>query len=212
MVVGKLEGRLDPQYHQAVYIDENIRTRRLGDLVEYIKEGYNPGSASYVDTGIPYLRVHNIQDNEIVIDDGTPHITEELFNQLRRYQPQVGEILLTKDGSLGRAALVETDIKAIINTGIIRLLPKADMNPYYLTAVLNSPVVRTQFERVGVGATIKHIHVDKVKDIQIPVLPLSAQVDVNRRLKIVYENIAKAQKAIETGKREIEDIFTGLGA
>ena len=211
---GKLGSRFDPQYYSETSdrFKSKYELRRLAELVDYIKEGFNPGSAAYVDQDSKsalYLRVRSIKEHEVVVEDHPPYISEELFEELKEYQPQVGEILLTKDGTIGRAVLVLHGLKAIINTGIVRIAPKSDINPYYLVAALNSSLVKAQVERDAGGITIKHLHISKLRNIQIPVPPLEVQTEIGSMVEEAYRKRDEAQESIKGAEQEIEEMTTG---
>ena len=58
------------------------------------------GSGAYLDAGVPFVRVSNLNPFEITEEK---YISEELYADIKEYQPKQGEILLSKDATPGIA-------------------------------------------------------------------------------------------------------------
>ena len=83
-----------------------------------------------------------------IVDDTVNFISNELYNVLReKYEPQQGEILLSKDATPGIAYFLDESVQGIIASGILRLSLIEDIPPYYLELVLNSIFVQLQIEQ-----------------------------------------------------------------
>ena len=101
--------RLDAEYFQPKY-DEILKTIKdclngydiLGNIVS-IKKGIEVGSEEYQENGIPFVRVSNL--NKFGINENNQqYISQKTYDRLElEYQPQKGEILLSKDGTAGIA-------------------------------------------------------------------------------------------------------------
>lgn len=95
------------------------------------------------DSGVPYITVQDVKDNFIDFEN-SKRISEIDYLNLKRNgcQPMEGDVLLTKDGTIGRAVVVESEEKfAILSSlGLIRpskvkVIP--DYLRYYLISGLN---------------------------------------------------------------------------
>lgn len=75
------------------------------DLVDWITYGFTR-PMSHVEHGIPIITAKNIT-NSMINFSFSNHTTEEAFRKLsEKDKPRQREILITKDGSIGRAAIV----------------------------------------------------------------------------------------------------------
>lgn len=172
--------RMDAEYFQPVFddLEETIKSNNhnckiLGDVVS-IKKGIEPGSNFYKDFGVKFIRVSNLTKFGLK-SDNQQFISEDLYKTFSKFQPQVNEILLSKDASPGIALhLMEVPEKMIISSGIIRLRIKSNqkVKPEYLTLVLNSVIVQMQIEKYSGGSIINHWLIDQIKETFIPVLSM----------------------------------------
>jgi len=210
-----ISNRIDAEYFQPKYrkilsqIQKNCKTCRLGDIVT-IKKGIEPGSAYYQDEGIPFIRVSNLSKYELT-DNNQQYLAEEFYNRLgKEYQPEINEILLSKDATPGIALVNREEESMIICGGILRLrLKNSDINNEYLALVLNSIVVQLQIERDVGGSIINHWRPDQIKETIIPVLPKRIQ-DKLTDLVIKSCNIRKEAKSLlDQAKRKVEDMIEG---
>ncbi|MCM8777718.1 MAG: restriction endonuclease subunit S, partial [Candidatus Omnitrophica bacterium] len=185
-----------------------ISVKKLGEIAK-ISKGIEVGSDAYVDKGKLFLRVSNITEKEIIISDGSEFIRENLFNELKsRYKPMPGEVLYTKDATVGIAFTVGDDFNdAIISGGIIRIKPHKDLDPYYLALVLNSVLCRSQAERYSIGAVIKHYTYSKIKDLLIPIIPEATQNQISNLVKQSFLLRRESKELIEQAKKEVEEFI-----
>ena len=132
--------RMDAEYFQPKYeemfdrLPSSVCLQQLGKLATYTK-GIEVGCSAYTDSGIPFWRVSNL--TKYGIDDSTVNfINTELYNSFRaKYEPQQGEILLSKDATPGIAYYLEEPIRGIVSSGILRLSLINDIPPHYLETV-----------------------------------------------------------------------------
>ena len=122
--------RIDADYFQPKY-DEVVNTIKnysggwntLENLVT-LKKCVEVGRGEYLDAGIPFVRVSNLNSFGITEEK---YISEELYSDIEEHQPKQGEILLSKDATPGIAYhLREQPEKMIPSSGILRLKNKTD--------------------------------------------------------------------------------------
>lgn len=204
--------RCDAEYFQPKY-DELINTitqysngfDKLSNIVD-IKKNIEVGSEEYVEKGIPFVRVSNLTKMGIN-DNNLQYITEKLYGNLAKvYQPQKGEILLSKDGTAGIAFYIDEQPKnMILSGGILRLkIKNKEYLPEYLTLVLNSLIVQQQVERVSSGALIKHWLIDEIQNTLIPKLEMNKQIEIVEQLKEATKLRNQSKQLLEIAKRGVE--------
>ncbi|MBA4319489.1 MAG: hypothetical protein C0412_13895 [Flavobacterium sp.] len=205
-----------------------IKTAKLGDLVEMTK-GVEPGAESYQDEGKLFIRVSSISKNGI-IDKDQKYLSDDLYNEYKKdYQPQIGEILLTKDATPGIACVVREPIEGIVASGVMRLKfsaksacpqcfakrggrgsaygGKEKINPEYLALVLNSIVGRLQAERDAGGSIIAHWKPEQIKNLVVPILPTSTQEKISDLVRKSHEARKKAKELLEEAKLKVEKMI-----
>lgn len=201
--------RIDAEYFQPKFqemfnmLSSDVELNLLGKLTTYTK-GIEVGSKAYVDTGIPFWRVSNI--TKYGLDDGGANfISEDLYNELRStYEPQNGEILLTKDATPGLAFYLEIPIIGIISGGILRLEIIDDIPPHYLELALNSIFVQMQIERDVVGSVIKHWKPSEVNKTYVPRLSDDKEKEIALSIQQSHATRREARALQEKAKRAVE--------
>lgn len=95
------------------------------------------------------------------VDWTTCHfVNRERFMQDRNIQLIPGDVLLTKDGTIGKAGYVDAlPGPATLNSGVFVIRPKNDAYiPLYMYYVLNSRIFDDFLARLQAGSTITHLY------------------------------------------------------
>ncbi len=207
----KKASRVDAEFFQVKYEElikkikvKNIKT--LGNLVS-MKKGIEPGSEKYEEEGAPFIRVSNLSKFG-VNENNQKYLEDEFYQKLKKdYQPQVDEILLTKDATPGLAWMIKEEVKSIISGGILRLKLEYNIEPEYLALVLNSIVGQMQAERDTGGSIIVHWRPEQIKNILIPILPQSTQRKIANLVRESHQARKKAKELLDEAKRKVEKMI-----
>jgi len=211
--------RFDADFYKQIFIlslntlkngeNKGIFSVKKLEEISKISKGIEVGSDAYVDEGKLFLRVSNITEREITISDNAKFIRENLFNELKsKYKPMPGEVLYTKDATVGIAFPVDDNFNdAIISGGIIRIKPHDDLDQYYLSLVLNSILCRSQAERQSIGAVIKHYTYFKIKDLLIPIIPKETQRQISNLIRQSFNLRKEAKELLGEAKKEVEEFI-----
>ena len=118
-------------------------------------------------------------------------------------RPHVGDVLLTKDGSIGRVAICDRpDI--CINQSVARIEPNERIHARFLKFLLEAPYYQRRMEDDSDGTTIKHIYITRVDKMQVAIPPFDEQrtiahmlgtlddkIELNRRMNETLEAMAR---------------------
>ncbi|SMQ70957.1 restriction endonuclease subunit S [Agreia sp. VKM Ac-1783] len=103
---------------------------------------------------------------------------DDPFIQLRN-----GDLLITKDGTIGKTSLVDRlDKPACLNSGIFLVRPLADYTSDFLYWVLNSTVFRHFVELTSSGSTIQHLYQNVFETFAFGFPGLDDQYQISRYL------------------------------
>ena len=142
----------------------------------------------YQENGQRYLRVQNIKPFEIVLDD-VKHVS---VTSSKDVFLSSGNVLLTRKGTFGVAAVVSDEAQDCLISSEIMLLRMAgnsECRADYLVAWLNSSIAQTILERHKTGGIMGHLTQDIVSQFLIPI----PSDDIQQ--KIVQEICYKRQAA-----------------
>lgn len=119
-------------------------------------------------------------------------------------RPKTGDVLLTKDGSIGRVAVCDRE-NICINQSVAVLQPNLRIKSKFLKYLLESPYYQQRMDNDADGSTIKHIYITRVDKmhVAVPSLPeqdtiisvlgaLDDKIDLNRRMNETLEAMARA--------------------
>ncbi|KKQ18217.1 MAG: methylase-type I restriction-modification system protein [Berkelbacteria bacterium GW2011_GWA1_36_9] len=203
--------RIDAEYFQEKYnkLVEKISSKsykKLGDLVS-MRKGFEPGAEAYQEKGKSFIRVSNLTKLGIN-DSNQQYLNEELYSKLKKdFEPQVGEILLSKDATPGIAYTIKESNESIISSGILRLKVKNKIEPEYITLVINSLVGQMQAERDAGGSVIAHWKPEQIKNILIPILSTETQQKIAELVRQSHIARQKSKKLLEEAKRKVEELI-----
>jgi len=213
--------RFDVEFHKPLYSEikalletgekkEIFVIKKLKDIDNKPSKGIEIGSDAYADKGYLFLRVSNLSEKEITIGPSSQFVRPYLYEQLKsKYKPEIGEVLYTKDATIGVSFVVDKDFDEFIPSGgIIRIKPK-DVDPYYLSLVLNSLICKAQSERYSIGAVIKHFTFENVKNLKVPTLPKPQQEQISKLVKESFSLRKESRILIDKAKEEVEKLVEG---
>lgn len=127
------------------------------------------------DDGPWKLTAKDVIDGRINYATARKTTLEAFQNSLTdKSRPLIGDVLLTKDGSIGRVAVVDRT-GVCINQSVALLRPNKKIIPEFLKYLLLSPHYQRVMEGDSDGSTIKHIYITRVDKMQVAIPPLHEQ-------------------------------------
>jgi len=143
---------------------------KLEEYFSFISYGFtNPMPT--VEHGIFMITAADINEGRIQLETARK-TTEVAYRTLLspKSKPKRNDILLTKDGSLGRVALVGNEL-ICINQSVAVIRPNEKVEPNFLKLLLESPRYQKRMLDDAGGSTIKHIYITIVNLMPIAVPP-----------------------------------------
>lgn len=182
------------QETDAGQIPEDWACEKLEHFLSFISYGFtNPMPTT--SSGIPMITAKDINEGRILFETART-TSAEAFNSLltAKSRPRCGDILLTKDGTLGRLA-VTTDETICVNQSVAVLRPNHRADARFLKLLLEAPWYQERMLEDAGGSTIKHIYITIVDK-----MPVGLPRDKNE------------QKAIAEALSDVDGLIAGLEA
>lgn len=200
----------DPEYLAVMAsLDRKYPVSQLGDLATLITD---MGAFSlyrtefFVDQGVPFLRVQNVQEYGVDLSKDTTFITPAYHAQLVKSQLQPNDLLLTTKAIIGMAAVVDAQLGPCnISQNLVRIQLIPDVSPYYVAAFLNSRLGRMQTERAATGTSQRYLNFERIKELRIPVPPPEVQGKI---AKILTEAFSARSQSL----KDLSGIADTIGA
>ncbi|MBL0691770.1 MAG: restriction endonuclease subunit S, partial [SAR324 cluster bacterium] len=174
------------------------------DAVEWSK-GAEVGSKAYINNGFDFIRVSDF--SIYGVSDSNKKIGTTVYNDhKRRFAPIVGDILFTKDGTIGLSYVIKEDMKCIISGAFLRLKIK---NPQFLSEclclLLNSTLIKNQIDKTAGGAIISHLRPSDFENFKMPIFPKSIQQAIASKVEESYRLRAKSKVLLGQANKIVED-------
>jgi type I restriction enzyme S subunit len=170
----------------------------LGDVIQKASDGPHV-SPAYSQSGVPFLSTRHVQRGAIVWED-LKYIDEaEAEIQWKKCRPERGDILYTKGGTTGIAAMVDTDVQFAVWVHVALLKPNRErVEPLWLESMLNSEYCYRQSQRYTHGIANRDLGLTRMVKIKLYLPPKSEQrrfVDAMKALS----NLKKHNAAASSG-------------
>lgn len=175
-------------------IPENWVWVRLGEISSKITDGsHNPPPKRV--SGIPILSAANIFEQKIQFSSANRWISyEEWEIENKRTSIDPNDVLLTIVGTIGRTAVVEDDTKFALQRSVAVIKPIL-ISSIYLSYLLQSPFLLEIMTLVSKGTAQKGIYLNSLKDLPIPLPPLSEQQQIVAKLETLLAEIDTLENA-----------------
>ena len=146
--------------------------RKLSELTTmHARIGWqNLRTSEFLDNG-EYMLITGTDFNDGAIDYSTCHYVEkERYDQDKNIQIHNGNILITKDGTLGKVAYVQgLTMPATLNAGVFNVEIKDEnlADEKYLFQYLKAPFLMDYVSKKATGGTIKHLNQSILVDFPV---------------------------------------------
>jgi len=137
---------------------------------------------TYQEQGIPFLTVRNLTAGPGISFEGCRFISnDDHLDFIRRTNPEHGDILITKDGTLGvvRAVRTRQDFSIFVSLALVKPIDRSMTN--YLELAFLSPILQQQMG--GVGSGLQHIHLTDLRKDLVPVAPPEERDEIVKRAR-----------------------------
>ena len=143
-------------------------------------------------TGTDFTETHEIDYSTCV------YVTEERYKQDPKIQLKNGDILITKDGTLGKVAQVKgLEMPATLNGGVFVVRCKdGSLENRFILHYLLSNHFQSVVEQQKTGSTISHLTQTLFSRLMIPIPPLEIQREIVRILDYYTENVTELQRQL----------------
>ena len=163
-------------------IPESWKWVRLGDIILSAKDGPH-FSPKYQPSGIPFISTRNISTGKLDFT-GAKYISEELHQELcKRCKPKQWDVLYSKGGTTGIAAVNDTDVDFSVWVHVAVLELGDYLFPFYLATALNSPHCYDQSQKLTHGTSNRDLGLTRMINISLPLPPLAEQKRIVAKLE-----------------------------
>lgn len=169
--------------------------KSLEDVCSLITDGSHFSPKTYSTGDFPYITVRDIRDGEVDFSK-CQFISEVAFKGLQKTgcQPESGDVLFSKDGTVGKVAIVKDFRPFVVLSSLAILRPNpALVSAEFLAFVLQSPTVLEDALGMKTGTAIRRVVLRNLKKLVFPLPPLREQ---KRIVEALEDQLSKLDKAL----------------
>lgn len=162
----------------------------------------------FVNSGVFVLGIDNAVENKFSYNK-LRYITEEKYEQLKKYTVKPYDVIITIMGTIGRSAVVPGNIPKAINTKHLACITvnQNRINPYFLALAFQiHPSIQQQIKKQTKGAIMKGLNLTIIKNLSFDVPPIERQ----NEFIVFYHHIDKSRQIIQASLDETQKLFDSL--
>ena len=186
---------------------------RLEDIA-YVAAGSTPSKESFVENGVPYIKMYNLRNQKIDFEFHPQYITEEVHNnKLARSRTQPGDLLMNIVGPpLGKLAIIPESLpEANFNQAAVLIRPfkfKPAITQYlfyYLSELseINSISTKGSAGQVNISLT-------QSQQMRIALPPLAELERITQKIESLFSKIGVLETSIDNIYDHISKIKSGI--
>lgn len=209
----EVDNRLDAEFYrdefdeieQALDTAEPRKIKTLSEISDEIRKGiFDIRAHQYVDSGVPFIRISQIE-NLTIDDSDVVYITEQENKRNSRTCLGPGDLVIAKSGvTMGVTGYIPDDIdKCNISQDIVGV--KTDFPEHrYLATYLSTPFGQLQMERAGSQQAQQHLNLERARNLRIYLPSESFRQRIDSRVKEAYEKKNRADEHLAEAESLLE--------
>ena len=201
-----IKSRFIEMFGNEIVENGKYKVEKLEDVCDLITDGTHK-TPNYQQKGIRFISAKNIINGKIDLTD-TKFITEEEYKQIqKRCRVEKNDVLLTKSGSLGSSAIIDFDIPIGLFESLAVIKYKRNLlNGIFVKELLSAESSQKQFNNGVKGIAIKHLHLNVIAALKIPIPPIELQND----FATYVQQIDKSKFAVQKSLEKTETLYKSL--
>lgn len=162
----------------------------------------------YLESGDYYLVTGTDFNGNTIDFNNCSFVTQERYNQDENIQLKEKDVLVTKDGTIGKVAFIDKLPKpATLNSGVFVVRDKLNiLNPIYLEYALLSNDFSRFIRKIKTGSTIAHLNQEVFLKFRIPI----PEKKLQDKFEPIVQLIDKQKFELEKQKQNYIDLKKGL--
>lgn len=196
-------------YKELNSVDKNWTVNNLGDLSELVTKGTTPTTYGhqFTDSGTPFLRAEDINNQPVDHQSVQYHISEETNNFLSRSKTKADDILITIAGTIGRIGFVPRNAPVMnMNQAVAIVRLKKSIDFKYVYFLLQDKGLQKKIFGAQVTGTITNLSLTNIRNLKIPFPPLNIQKQIVTKLSIIQDY----KKHLLEQKLQLSELFDSV--
>jgi type I restriction enzyme S subunit len=190
----KYKEPISPKVSELSELPQGWEWTTLDQIMQKIVDGTHH-TPTYTRSGIAFLSVKDIRNERIYFDD-CRYISEEEHEELcKRCHPELGDLLITKSGTIGRCAVIETNrpFSLFVSVALLKPVNYQVLTPF-ISLAFQAWLQTINVQNDVTGSAIKNFHIIDFRELALPIPPLEEQKEIIQRVKALLETMNKIKQ------------------
>ena len=183
---------------------------KIGEVSSDVADGPHI-TPTYGPDGVPFVTVLNITSGRVNFAN-LKYITQEQHQTFqRRARVERGDVLITKDGTIGVPCYVDTDRDFSFFVSVALVKPKNTvLDGRFLTWALHAPYLQNRMRARSRGDMIRHLVLREIRDLTIPVPSLEEQIRIVADLDEFQAKINSLEDLQKETSKELDALMPSI--
>lgn len=183
--------------------------KKLGEVCK-LTNGYAFQSKEYTDDGYFVIRIGNVQDGCIELNN--PRYIKLGEEKQKKFILSEGDILVSLTGNVGRVGEIKEDhLPAVLNQRVAKIsLNSKSLQKAYLFYFLTCQYFITELIKAGRGAAQQNISTTDIDNLIIPLPPLSEQKRIEAEIEKQFAKTKQLKEHIIANQQATEQLLKAL--
>ena len=149
----------------------------LAHLANHIADGTHK-TPTYVEAGIPFLSAKDVNGFKLSFGNCRYIPREEHEDLIKRCRPKPGNVLVTKNGTIGRIAVVKTEDEFSLFESVANVPVIAPLFSDFIAYAAHVGIAGAFGAKNKKGVAVRHLHLEDLRRLPIPLPPLAEQPQI----------------------------------
>ena len=187
-------------------IPKHWQTKKLGEVCKFVRGPFGGSLKKEIfknDGFAVYEQQHAIYNQ---FSEIRYFIDENKFNEMKRFELNSGDLIMSCSGTMGKVSIVPKNIKkGIINQALLKLSPSDQVSNVFLKIWMDSMTFQESLKSFSKGAAIQNVaSVSVLKNIEIPLPPLPEQQAILTKIEELFSNLENGKQQLQTAQQQLK--------
>jgi type I restriction enzyme S subunit len=179
--------------------------KKLGDVCDF-QNGFAFKSNKYRETGLPIIRITNIQNQSLQINELVYFDSNDYNINFEQFKIIKDDLVIAMSGATtGKLGINRTDTVFYLNQRVGKFSPRKDLLKSYLYYFLSTKVEESL--KMAAGAAQPNLSTEQINNFKIPLPPILEQQRIVSILDEAFAAIDKAKANAEKNLKNAKELF-----
>ncbi len=178
---------------------------KLGEIAEKITDGTHH-TPTYTSEGMPFISVKDIHNQKVYFDNCKYISVDEHKELIKRCNPEAGDVLITKSGTIGRLAIVpNVEFSLFVSVALIKIQEnKNRISQKWLLYFLENHIAFLDINSKVKGGVVKNYHLEDLRKIEITLPPLAEQERIIAKIEELFSELDAGTESLKRAQQQLK--------